>query len=55
MPLRSEIAPLLIVIKLQQFDYGAAAAIAVAMLTVSLCSLVVINLVQLRLARRGAR
>ena len=32
MPMRSEIAPLLIVIKLQQFDYAAAAAIGLAML-----------------------
>ena len=32
MPMRSEIAPLLIVIKLQQFDYAGAAAIGLAML-----------------------
>ena len=36
MPLVSEIAPLLIVTKLEQFDYAGAAAIGVVMLVVSL-------------------
>ncbi len=55
MPMKSEIAPLLIVIELQQFDYNAAASIGLAMLALSFAALVVINLVQLALARRGTR
>ena len=35
MPMVSEIAPLLIVIKLEQFDYAGAAAIGVVMLGIS--------------------
>jgi sulfate transport system permease protein len=45
-PYVSEIAPLLITIQLQQFDYEAAAAIAVVMLGVSFLMLFVINAVQ---------
>ena len=51
MPLVSEIAPLLIVIKLEQFDYAGAAAIGVIMLVTSFLILLVINLVQ-RWSRR---
>lgn len=51
MPLVSEIAPLLIVIKLEQFDYAGAAAIGVIMLAVSFLILLIINLVQ-RWSRR---
>jgi sulfate transport system permease protein len=51
MPLVSEIAPLLIVIKLEQFDYAGAAAIGVIMLAASFLILLVINLVQ-RWSRR---
>jgi len=51
MPMKSEIAPLLIVTKLEQFDYAGAAAIAVVMLVVSFCMLLVINLLQ-RWSRR---
>lgn len=39
MPMRTEIAPLMIVIRLQQFDYAGAAALGVAMLLVSLACL----------------
>ena len=46
MPLRTEIAPLLIVTKLEQFDYAGATAIAVAMLAASLALLLGINLLQ---------
>lgn len=46
MPYKSEIAPLLIIIQLEQFDYAAAAAIAVVMLGVSFLMLLVINVVQ---------
>ena len=43
MPFRSEIAPLLITQELEQFDYGAAAAIAVVMLGASFVMLLLIN------------
>jgi sulfate transport system permease protein len=52
MPMVSEIAPLLIVAKLDQRDYGGAAAIAVVMLAVSFIALLAINLVQLWIVRR---
>ena len=51
MPMKSEIAPLLIVTKLEQYDYAGAAAIAVVMLVASFIMLLVINLLQ-RWARR---
>lgn len=51
MPMVSEIAPLLIVIKLEQFDYAGAAAIGVVMLAASFLILLFINLVQ-RWSRR---
>jgi sulfate transport system permease protein len=50
-PYVSEIAPLLITIQLQQFDYAAAASIAVVMLAASFLMLFVINAIQ-ALARR---
>jgi sulfate transport system permease protein len=53
MPLRSEIAPLLIVIKLSQFDYAGAAAVGLAMLVLSFAALLVINIGQALLLRRG--
>ena len=46
MPLVSEIAPLLIVIKLEQYDYAGAAAVGVAMLSISFVMLLVLNLLQ---------
>lgn len=46
MPMVSEIAPLLIVIKLEQFDYAGAAAIAVIMLGASFLILLALNLLQ---------
>jgi sulfate transport system permease protein len=51
MPMKSEIAPLLIVTKLEQYDYAGAAAIAVVMLAVSFLMLLVLNLLQ-RWSRR---
>jgi len=42
----SEIAPLLIVIKLEEFEYEQATAIAVAMLIASLLLLFLINVLQ---------
>ena len=53
-PMRSEIAPLLIIIKLEQFDYSGAAAVGFAMLLLSFAALLVVNVVQLALSRRGA-
>jgi sulfate transport system permease protein len=53
MPMRSEIAPLLIIIKLEQFNYAGAASVGLAMLVLSFTSLLVINLTQLILVRRG--
>lgn len=46
MPYRSEIAPLLIVTQLEQYDYAGATAIAAVMLVISFALLLVINLVQ---------
>jgi sulfate transport system permease protein len=46
MPFKSEIAPLLIIIQLEQFDYKGAAAIAVVMLLASFLMLLVINAIQ---------
>nr|WP_295382102.1 sulfate ABC transporter permease subunit CysT [Pseudoxanthomonas sp.] len=47
----SEIAPLLITIKLEEFDYAGATAIAAAMLLLSFVLLLAINSLQSRLAR----
>lgn len=52
MPMRSEIAPLMIVTKLEQYDYAGATAIAVVMLVISFALLLLINLLQ---RRSGAR
>ena len=46
MPLRTEIVPLLIITKLEQYDYRGATAIAVVMLTASFGLLLLINLIQ---------
>ncbi|MBC6983798.1 sulfate ABC transporter permease subunit CysT [Caulobacter sp. 17J80-11] len=54
MPLVSEIAPLLIVIRLEQFDYAGAAAVGLVMLGLAALGLLTINLSQVILARRGA-
>jgi sulfate transport system permease protein len=51
MPMVSEIAPLLIVIRLEQLDYAGASAIGVATLVLSFAILLVINRLQRRLAR----
>ncbi len=52
MPGYSEIVPLLIVIKLEQYDYPGAAVIASAMLVASFILLLAINLLQARIRRR---
>ncbi|MNU70907.1 Sulfate transport system permease protein CysT [compost metagenome] len=54
MPLRSEIAPLLIVTQLEQFDYAGAATIGMAMLVLSFLILLGFNALQSLIARRGA-
>ena len=54
MPMVSEIAPLLIVGKLDQYDYAGATAIAVVLLLASFAALFVINLLQLWTVRRRA-
>lgn len=46
MPMRTEITPLLIMTKLEQYDYAGATAIAVAMLVASFLLLLGINLLQ---------
>ena len=46
LPMKTEIAPLLIVIKLEQFDYVGAAAIGFLMLVISFAMLLSINLLQ---------
>jgi sulfate transport system permease protein len=55
LPRVTEIAPLLIVIKLEEFDYAGATAVASAMLLLSFALLLVINLLQARLARRAGQ
>ncbi len=51
MPMRTEITPLLIITKLEQYDYAGATALAVSMLLVSFSLLLAIQLLQWRLAR----
>lgn len=52
MPMVSEIAPLLIVSRLDQYDYAGATAIAVVLLATSFVALIAINLLQLMTVRR---
>jgi sulfate transport system permease protein len=54
LPLRTEIAPLLIMTKLEQYDYAGATAIAVVMLVASFVLLLAINLLQWAGRRRLA-
>jgi sulfate transport system permease protein len=49
MPMISEIAPLLIVIRLEQLDYAGAAALGLVMLLVSFGILLLLNLLQKRM------
>jgi sulfate transport system permease protein len=46
LPFKSEIAPLLIIIKLEEYNYAAATGIAAIMLVISFAMLLVINLIQ---------
>jgi sulfate transport system permease protein len=52
MPMRTEITPLLIITKLEQYDYAGATALAVVMLVVSFSLLLLINLLQAWSGRR---
>ncbi|MGE0277926.1 MAG: sulfate ABC transporter permease subunit CysT [Nitrospiraceae bacterium] len=54
MPMRTEITPLLIITKLEQYDYAGATAIAVVMLVVSFALLLLINGLQWWSGRRLA-
>lgn len=54
MPMVSEITPLIIITKLEQYDYQGATAVAVVMLVVSFVLLLAINLLQWRARRRAA-
>ena len=55
MPMVSEITPLLIITKLEQYDYAGATAIAVVMLVISFALLLLINLLQWWSGKRTAR
>jgi len=54
MPMVSEITPLLIITKLEQYDYAGATALAVVMLIISFVMLLIINLLQWWTRRRSA-
>lgn len=55
LPFVSEITPLMIITKLEQYDYTGATAIAVVMLLISFVLLLIINLLQAWTARRTGR
>ena len=52
MPMVSEIAPLLIVIRLEQLDYAGATALALVMLLISFVILLLLNALQARIGER---
>ena len=53
MPMISEITPLLIITKLEQYDYAGATALAVVMLVISFIMLLIINFLQWWSRRRS--
>jgi sulfate transport system permease protein len=53
MPMKTEIVPLLIITKLEQYDYAGATAVALVMLLVSFVLLLTINLLQWAARRRA--
>jgi sulfate/thiosulfate transport system permease protein len=55
MPMRTEISPLLIITKLEQYDYAGATAIAVVMLLISFALLMTVNALQGWSSRRLAQ
>jgi sulfate transport system permease protein len=54
MPMKTEIVPLLIITKLEQYDYAGATAVALVMLLLSFALLLAINLLQWAARRRMA-
>jgi sulfate transport system permease protein len=54
MPMKTEIVPLLIITKLEQYDYAGATAVALVMLIASFVLLLTINLLQWAARRRAA-
>jgi len=46
MPMKTEVTPLLIMTRLEQFDYAGATALGVVMLSISFVMLLVVNLLQ---------
>ncbi len=54
MPGKTEIAPLLIITELEQYNYPGATAIATVMMLVSFAVLLVINVIQARVRRRSS-
>jgi sulfate/thiosulfate transport system permease protein len=54
MPMKTEIVPLLIITKLEQYDYAGATAVALVMLVVSFILLLAINVLQWAARRRAA-
>ena len=54
MPMISEIAPLLVVIRLEQLDYAGAAALGLVMLLMSFVILLALNILQARAGGRAA-
>jgi sulfate transport system permease protein len=55
LPMKTEIVPLLIVTKLEQYQYGQATALAMVMLAGSFLALLLVNLLQAWTRRRGGR
>jgi len=55
LPMRTEIAPVLIVAKLEQYDYAGATSIALMLLVASFMLLLLLNLFQQRMQRREGR
>ncbi|TCZ63248.1 sulfate ABC transporter permease subunit CysT [Roseicella aquatilis] len=55
LPMRTEIAPLLIVVRLEEFDYAGAAAVGLAMLVLAFAILLLVNLLQRLLRPWAAR
>ena len=53
MPMKTEITPLLIITKLEQYDYAGATAVALVMLVVSFVLLLIINALQTWQRRRS--
>jgi len=54
MPMKTEVLPLLIMTRLEQFDYAGATSLAVVMLGASFVLLLIVNALQGRTVRQGA-